>query len=114
MRATAASRRPRPPTSGCQIGHWKDTTHTGTGFTVTHYDGLWRPVVTERFDAADKAGTWRQAVTRYAPQGGVAFASYPAAGITHYAAAATGTRTHYDALGRPGARRAGFGTRARW
>jgi len=89
------------PELGLPAGHWKETVATGSGFRVTHYDGLWRPVIEQRFDNAAKSATLSQHVTRYAPQGGVAFRSFAQRGISHYATVTSGTRTTYDALGRP-------------
>ena len=89
---------------GLPAGHWKETVATGNGVQVTHYDALWRPLVVERFDgtnATTKAATLSQTVTTYAPQGGVAFQSYPTTAVSNYATVATGTRITYDALGRP-------------
>jgi RHS repeat-associated protein len=89
---------------GLPVGHWKEEVYTGKGYQVTHYDARWRPVVVERFDGTDdptKIATLSQTVTRYAPQGGVAFQSYPISGLQDYATVAVGMRTTYDALDRP-------------
>jgi len=86
---------------GLPAGHWKETVATGSGFQVTHFDALWRPVLVQRFDNAARSATLSQTVTRYAPHGGIAFRSYPQRGIAHHAAAMPGTRTRFDPLGRP-------------
>jgi len=85
---------------GLEAGHWKRESSTGNARTVTYYDGLWRPVLDESYDAADRAGTLRQTVTRYDPQGRTVYASYPTRVATDYRSALPGTYTMYDALGR--------------
>jgi RHS repeat-associated protein len=85
---------------GLAAGHWKESINTDTGYQVNYFDALWRPVVAERYDSANKAATLSQTVTRYAPQGGVAFQSYPISNLTDFATV-TGARTTYDGLGRP-------------
>ncbi|KGQ18161.1 Rhs family protein [Lysobacter dokdonensis DS-58] len=90
--------------AGLPIGHWVEQVATDKGVQVTRFDALWRPVVTDRYDdtsAASKLATRSMSVTRYAPQGGVAFQSYPSALVSNYATVTAGTRTTYDALGRP-------------
>ncbi|KGQ19957.1 Bacteriocin ORF-A [Lysobacter dokdonensis DS-58] len=89
---------------GLAPGHWVETQRTGAGVEKTYFDALWRPVVTERYDdtnAVTRDATLSQRVTRYAPLGGVAFESYPLKGVADYASVVHGTRTTYDALGRP-------------
>jgi hypothetical protein len=54
---------------GLEAGHWKRESSTGNARAVTYYDGLWRPVLEESFDAADRGGTLRQTVTRYDSNG---------------------------------------------
>jgi RHS repeat-associated protein len=85
---------------GLGAGHWKESVNTGNGYAVTYYDALWRPVVKEQFDSADKAGTLSQTVTRYDLTGRLGYQSYPMSGLTDFAAVTVGTRTMYDALGR--------------
>lgn len=85
---------------GLEGGHWKRESSTGNTRTVTYYDGLWRPVLDESFDAADRAGTLRQTVTRYDTKGQPVYASYPTRAASDYRAALPGTYTTYDALGR--------------
>ncbi|MCH6484868.1 RHS repeat protein [Pseudoxanthomonas sp. LH2527] len=82
---------------GIPAGHWRQTTSTGNARKITYYDGLWRPLVTREYDAANETGTRRFQRFTYDHDGRTTFASYP--GETD--ALTTGTWTLYDALGRP-------------
>ena len=86
---------------GLEAGHWKRESSTGNARAVTYYDGLWRPVLEESFDAADRGGTLRQTVTRYDSNGRPIFTSYPTRAASDFRSALPGTYTGYDALGRP-------------
>lgn len=86
---------------GLEAGHWKRESSTGNARAVTYYDGLWRPVLEESFDAADRDGTLRQTVTRYDSNGRPVFTSYPTRTASDFRSALPGTYTGYDALGRP-------------
>lgn len=86
---------------GLEAGHWKRESSTGNARAVTYYDGLWRPVLEESFDAADRGGTLRQTVTRYDSNGRPIFTSYPTRTASDFRSALPGTYTGYDALGRP-------------
>ncbi len=86
---------------GLEAGHWKRESSTGNARAVTYYDGLWRPVLEESFDAADRSGTLRQTVTRYDSNGRPVFTSYPTRVASDFRSALPGTYTGYDALGRP-------------
>lgn len=85
---------------GLEGGHWKRESSTGNARAVTYYDGLWRPVLDESFDVADRSGTLRQTVTRYDSNGRAVFASYPTRSASDFRAALPGTYSSYDALGR--------------
>jgi hypothetical protein len=86
---------------GIPAGHWTQTVSTGNARKVTYYDAFWRPLVEERYDAANPAATRSVAVKRYDVAGRLAFHSYPLASLTSYAdTTLTGTRTFYDALDR--------------
>lgn len=85
---------------GLEGGHWKRESSTGNARSVTYYDALWRPVLDERFDAADRTSTLQQTVTRYDSNGRTIFASYPTRGANDFRSALPGTHTSYDALGR--------------
>ncbi|HJR73088.1 MAG TPA: RHS repeat protein, partial [Luteimonas sp.] len=96
---------------GIAGGHWRRVVNTGTANTVTFYDALWRPVITENYDYADTANTLTQTVTRYDADGRPTFQSYPQRSqnpvvFTTWGNPAAwpdalGTWTTYDALGRP-------------
>lgn len=94
---------------GVAAGHWRQTVHTGNGYKVTLFDGLWRPVLVHEFDSG-ASGTDRWTTTAYDSAGRVADASYPMASAPTMLASGTwqsgsarpkGIRTSYDALDRP-------------
>lgn len=85
---------------GIPAGHWKQTVHTGNGYAVTYYDALWRPLVTDSYDAGNVAATRSVSVTRYDAGGRAIFASYPLSSLSSYTSANTGAHTFYDALDR--------------
>ena len=82
---------------GITAGHWRQTVTTGNAVKINYYDGLWRPLVTREYDAANETATKRFQRFTYDHAGRTTFASYP--GITD--ALTTGTWTAYDSLGRP-------------
>jgi RHS Repeat. len=82
---------------GIPAGHWRQTVTTGNAVKINYYDGLWRPLVTREYDAANETATKRFQRFTYDHAGRTTFASYP--GITD--ALTTGTWTAYDSLGRP-------------
>lgn len=89
------------PEYGLAANHWRETVTTGNSRKEVFYDALWRPVLTQTYDAANVAGTLSQTVARYDANGRVVFQSYPGTGITDFQQGSlTGTRTTYDALGR--------------
>jgi RHS repeat-associated protein len=85
---------------GVPAGHWKQTVQTGSGQTETILDGLWRPVLSERFDNGNKVATLSQTATGYDAMGRKVFVSYPTNTISDIATANIGTHTQYDALDR--------------
>lgn len=85
---------------GLPAGHWQQTVSTGNARQVTYFDAFWRPVVEERFDAADPSTTLSQTVNRYDPLGRKVFQSYPVRGLGSHGDVLSGTRSTYDALGR--------------
>jgi len=95
---------------GLPAGYWRETVQTGNRKKVVYYDGLWRPVVEENYDAGNVNGTLSQTVRRYDAEGHVVFASYPQRTLdpnvynTWGDPAATpnalGAHTTYDALDR--------------
>ena len=98
------------PVYGLPAGHWRQVIQTGNNRKVVMMDALWRPIVTETYDAGDLSGTISQVVNRYDENGRVSFTSYPQRNLdpTVYntwgnpslAPNAAGTHTFYDALGR--------------
>lgn len=99
------------PVYGLPGGHWRQTVSTGNKRTISYFDAMWRPVVVENYDAGNTSGTLSQSVTRYDGLGRTGFVSYPQRNLdpavynTWANPAVTpnalGTRTTYDALGRP-------------
>jgi len=92
------------PEYGLPAGHWRLTRSVGRERTVTHYDGLWRPVVEEHFDSTDRAGTLSQTVNRYDVLGREAFRSWPLDSVVDYTTTSQGQHSSYDALDRVTAR----------
>ncbi len=98
------------PVYGLPAGHWRHVIQTGNSRKVVMMDALWRPVVTETYDAADLNGTISQVVSRYDQDGRVSFTSYPQRNLDPavyntwanpaLTPSALGTHTFYDALGR--------------
>lgn len=82
------------------VGAWVQKVQTGNGVTNIYFDALWRPLVTEHYDSANKAATLSQTVTHYDAMGREIFRSYPANNISDYTTANIGTHTSYDALNR--------------
>lgn len=79
-------------------GHWRQDVATGDARTVTYYDALWRPVITETWDAYNEAGTKSVVRRRFDSNGQTVFTSYPkrSAELTKD----DGVYQYYDALGR--------------
>lgn len=78
-------------------GHWRETVTTGNAVKITHFDGMWRPLLVREYDAASQATTERFTRMSYDVSGRLAFKSYPA---TH-SAPTTGVWMEYDPLNRP-------------
>lgn len=85
---------------GLAAGHWRHTVATGNGRTVRYYDGLWRPLLTRTWDAADEAGSSRMVQARYDEAGRKSFESYPQRTIGSVSQGVAGTAWTHDALGR--------------
>lgn len=85
---------------GIPAGHWRQTVQTGDARKITYFDAFWRPLVVESFDAADRAGTLSQTVTRYDANGRKVFESPPINTLSNYSSVTFGTRTAYDGLDR--------------
>ncbi|WP_052100847.1 RHS repeat-associated core domain-containing protein [Novilysobacter arseniciresistens] len=81
--------------------HWRMWERTGNGYKLTHYDAMWRPVVTETYDSANPVNTRSIVVSRYDAAGRLAFQSYPVRTLGVWTdTALQGATTTYDALGR--------------
>ena len=86
---------------GLAGGHWKRTISTGDARQVLYLDAFWRPVLEEKFDADDIAGTRSVVARRYDLGGQVAFESYPVASTTGAQdPSLKGTYRTYDTLDR--------------
>lgn len=85
---------------GLSAGHWSQVTSTGNARTVTYFDALWRPVVTERYDVQNATGSLSQIVKRYDFSGNVTFESYPLRSLSDFNATIPGVHTSFDAVDR--------------
>lgn len=85
----------RPP--GVAAGQWRQYTHRGNYQKTVYFDAMWRPVLSNEYDASNTLGTLRSISTTHDASGRVAFQSYPSADIVP---AASGIWTFYDALNR--------------
>ncbi|MBD9468385.1 RHS repeat-associated core domain-containing protein [Pseudoxanthomonas sp. PXM01] len=108
---TTLSFAPSPtPVYGLPAGHWRQVIQTGNSRKVVMMDALWRPVVTETYDAADLNGTISQLINRYDQDGRTYFTSYPQRNLDPsvyntwanpaLTPNALGVHSFYDALGR--------------
>jgi YD repeat-containing protein len=91
---------------GIPANHWCRTVAKGSARSITYYDAEWRPILTRDYDMNDVAGTLRVIAMDYDGTGRLKFKSYPMAttptrGTSAWPASLKGTRTTYDALGRP-------------
>lgn len=86
---------------GLAAGHWRQIVSKGDARTETYYDGMLRPVLTRTYDASKEASTRKVVVKQFDADGRVVGESYPRQlDIADVAAAVTGTRSFYDAVGR--------------
>ncbi len=85
----------RPP--GVAAGQWRQFTYRGSYQKVVYFDAMWRPILSNEYDAYNTLGTLRAISTSYDSNGRVAFQSYPSSDIVP---AANGIWTFYDALDR--------------
>lgn len=81
---------------GIPAGHWRQTVWTGSGYKITYFDAMWRPLLVREFDSANEAATQRFTRFAYDYEGRAVFKSLPSAN----AFSAAGVHTAYDALGR--------------
>ncbi|WP_167284874.1 RHS repeat domain-containing protein [Marilutibacter alkalisoli] len=81
--------------------HWRRLERTGSGYKITRYDALWRPVVEESYDNGNSASTRSIVVKRYDAAGRLAFQSYPVRTLGNWTdTSLKGIKTSYDALDR--------------
>lgn len=85
---------------GIAAGHWKRTISVGNAREVAYFDALRRPLVQERYDAANPSATRSITVRRYDTLGRQVFESSPLASIGTYGDTLSGATTQYDALSR--------------
>jgi hypothetical protein len=85
---------------GLAPGHWRASRSEGDLRVNVYHDALWRPVLEERYDHGDPAGTRSQVVKRYDSAGRLRFQSYPVRGATDAANVVHGMRSVHDALDR--------------
>lgn len=91
---------------GLAPGHWRQTITTGNHVKASYFDALLRPVAESEHDAADVPGTASWTAKRYDEEGRTVFASYPRnpyvdGWINFDDPSLKGTRSGFDALGRP-------------
>ncbi|WP_158635301.1 hypothetical protein [Luteimonas cucumeris] len=88
---------------GIPANHWRRTVSKGTARSITYYDAQWQPILSYDY-ATNVAGSF--VARSYDAFGRETFTSYPTAtaptfGASGWPATLKGTRTTYDALGRP-------------
>lgn len=94
---------------GIAAGHWRRTLTKGNARSITYFDAEWRPILTHDYDYASPGVTSRYVAHGYDAFGRQSFASFPVktaptwtpGGWTLGGTPMLGTRTSYDALGRP-------------
>lgn len=86
---------------GLAAGHWRQTITKGAAKTVIYFDALWRPTMTRIFDSENEAATRKVTVKHYDTNSRITFESYPQREFSSVAVTSPGTRTEYDAIGRP-------------
>lgn len=80
--------------------HWRLWEYTGSGYKVTRYDALWRPVVEESY-INGVASSYSIVVKRYDTAGRLAFQSYPLRSLTSWTdTTLKGSYYAYDSLDR--------------
>lgn len=84
------------PEHGIAAGHWRQSTATGNAIKHVYYDAFWRPLVSEEYDAANRAATQRFLRFAYDEMGRQTFVSHPASN----ADVRSGAWTTHDGLGR--------------
>jgi RHS repeat-associated protein len=106
---TAAFQQIQSPEHGIPAGHWRHTTTHGNYRKVVYLDGLWRPILTHEYDAANIAGTSRYNARLFDENSRDKLVAYPTSTAPVWTSSFSwslsgqppkGIRTGYDALGR--------------
>ncbi len=85
---------------GLPASHWERTVTVSTKTTRQYFDALYRPVLTEEYDANNPTGTKAYFTAQFDHAGRTTFQSYPVRSISNYTDSLPGIRTTFDALGR--------------
>jgi YD repeat-containing protein len=85
---------------GIGAGHWRRTASKGDARTVTYFDAMLRPILSDTYINGN-ANSHISTRTDYDWKGQKTFVSYPISGALDLGAISGGTFTDYDALGRP-------------
>ncbi|WP_426687235.1 RHS repeat domain-containing protein [Rhodanobacter ginsengiterrae] len=85
---------------GIAANHWRRTVTTGNASTVTYFDAMLRPLLSDT-SIIGAAGSDTSTANGYDAKGQTIFSSYPVAGTPALSAITSGTHHVYDALGRP-------------
>ena len=88
------------PAFGLPANHWERTVTVGTKTTRQYFDALYRPVLTEEFDANNPSTTSTYVTAQFDHAGRTIFQSYPVRSVASYNTTVPGVSTSYDALGR--------------
>lgn len=86
---------PLPP--GVMAGQWQELVAQGNYRKATYFDSMWRPVLTQEYDEADRASTLSVVSREYDASGRTVFQSYPSRDAVP---PAVGEWTRHDALDR--------------
>jgi YD repeat-containing protein len=84
---------------GIAGGHWRRTVSTGNASTVTYFDAMLRPLLSDTA-ITGTAGSDITTGNTYDWRGLTTFASYPVSGAPALSTLTLGTHSTYDALGR--------------
>ena len=85
---------------GLGAGHWRQSITTGNARLLRYFDGLWRPRLEVRYDAADAGNTTSFKEFRFDAGGRKVFESYPERTFTTVDAARPGKASAHDAIHR--------------
>lgn len=84
---------------GVAGGHWRRAVSTGNASTVTYFDAMLRPLLSDSY-IAGTAGSDVTSANSYDWRGLTTFASYPVSGAPALSTLTSGTHSTYDILGR--------------